>query len=94
MWEWSSRIQADPTKQPRQVQFQQIYCSFCAISLLLVPELTFFCFSRLFIVGSFREDDERERLRTVECLRGRLQAERVASKEAKEVTQVIARKVN
>ncbi|KAJ1698967.1 hypothetical protein LUZ63_007479 [Rhynchospora breviuscula] len=38
-------------------------------------------------------DDDDERLRTVECLRGRLLAERVSSKEAKEVTQVIGKKL-
>ncbi|KAJ3699465.1 hypothetical protein LUZ61_003170 [Rhynchospora tenuis] len=38
-------------------------------------------------------DDDDERLRTVECLRGRLLAERVASKEAKEVTEVIGKKL-
>ncbi|KAF3331679.1 hypothetical protein FCM35_KLT03085 [Carex littledalei] len=39
-------------------------------------------------------DDDAEKLRTVECLRGRLQSERVASKEAKEVTQVIGKKLD
>jgi hypothetical protein len=80
--------------QPVQVQFTKITRNLIHFSFLV---LVIFCFPSslivfFLIIWSFRDDDA-EKLRTVECLRGRLQAERIASKEAEEVTQVIGKKV-